>query len=400
MLFVVLICFVMENTYIGYDAYVKERKKAIRKWEVGDDLGQLKASKGFNENAAVLVKAIPDLLFRINRDGVYLDFKGSSDDFQEQELIGKNIRNTSPPYFAALVQEYVDITLSSKELQEFEYELDVPGKGLRAYNARMVPVDEDEVVAIVRDVTDTRKAEKQLRESERKLRKLNAEKDKFFSVIAHDLKSPFNAIMGFSDLLSEQVKSEDYDGLEEMIEYIRSSSRQAYDLLSNLLVWSRLQIDQIEPVPVHLNLCELVKEAIHFYQEMAHAKNISLTSSLESDTMVYCVREMTSSVLRNLIANAIKFSYPKSTVSILVEADDDYVTVSVSDTGVGMSKEHAARLFRIDDNASTLVTNDENGTGQGLILCKEFIERQNGRLWFESEEGRGSTFCFCLPAAI
>ena len=391
----------MDNTYTGYDAYVKERKEAIRKWGDSVTAKRTKAPKGFDVSAAVLVNAIPDMLFRMNRDGVYLDFKGSIDDlhFQVQEIIGRNNRDITPPHFADLVQEYIYLTLSSKEIQEFDYELDVPGKGLCAYNARMVAVDEDEVVAIVRDVTKTRKAEKKLRESEAKLRKLNAEKDKFFSVIAHDLKSPFNAIMGFSDLLSEQLKNKDYDGLAEMIEYIQSSSHQAFDLLSNLLVWSRSQIGQIESVPVLMDLSELVKEIIHFYQEMAHVKNIELTFSAAGNATVYCDREMTCSVLRNLIVNAIKFSYPGGAVSIHVEADDDNVTVSVCDKGVGISKEHSARLFRIDENASTPGTNDESGTGLGLILCKEFIDKQNGHIWFESEEGRGSTFRFSLPAA-
>ena len=392
---------VMENTYSGYDAYVKERKEVIRKWKDAEAPSRSKVPEGFEVSTAVLVNAIPDMLFRINRDGVYLDFKGAIDDlhYQNHEIIGKNNRDITPPRFAELVQKYIDLTLSSQELQEFDYELEVPGKGLRAYNARMVAVNADEVVAIVRDVTDTKRAEKQLRESEARLKKLNAAKDKFFSVIAHDLRSPFNAIMGFSDLLSEQVENEEYDGLDEMIKYIRSSSHQAFDLLSNLLVWSRTQLGQIQAVPVLTDLSELVKEAIHFYQEMANAKNITFRSTFDNDTSVFCDREMTGSVLRNLIVNAIKFSYPESTVSIHVKADGDYVTVSVSDQGVGISRENADRLFRIDENVSTPGTNDESGTGLGLILCKDFMDRQNGRIWFESEEGRGSTFYCSLPLA-
>jgi PAS domain S-box-containing protein len=389
----------MENTYAGYEAYVKERKEVIRKW---GDIGLPRRSpvpKGFDLSAAVLVNAIPDMLFRMNRYGVCTDFKGSIDDmlFQNQEIIGRNYKDITPPNFADLVQDYIDLTLSSKELQEFDYELDVPGKGLRAYNARMVAVDENEVVTIVRDVTEIRKAEKQLKESEAQLRKLNATKDKFFSLIAHDLKSPFNAIIGFSDLLSEQVKNKDYNGLEEMIEYIRSSSHQAFDLLSNLLVWSRSQIGQIESIPVHLDLSEQVNETINFCQKISHIKDIKITASVAGDSTVFCDREMTCSVLRNLIVNAIKFSFPGSIISIHVEADNDYVTVSVSDKGVGISKKNATRLFHIDESVSTPGTNGESGTGLGLILCKDFIERQHGRIWFESEEGQGSTFYFSLP---
>lgn len=391
----------MENTYIGYDSYVRERQKANRKWVFADNVRPLNVPKELDLDAAVLVNAIPDTLFRMNQDGVFLDFKGDIEGihFQNRDIIGKNSKDITPSLFTDLVQKYLDLTLSSKKLQEFDYELEVPGKGLHAFNARMIPIDEDEVVAIVRDVTETKKAEKQIRESEAKLRKLNAAKDKFISVIAHDLKNPFNAIMGFSDLLSEQVKNKDYDDLEEMIQYIRSSSHHAFDLLSNLLVWSKAQCGQIEPVPVHMNLSDLVKEAIGFYQEMAHFKNIKLTYRLIDNTMAFCDKEMTCSVLRNLIVNAIKFSYPESTVSINVEADDHYVTVSVNDKGVGISKENAARLFRIDENVSSPGTHDESGTGLGLILCKEFIDKQNGRIWLDSEEGRGSTFYFSLPAA-
>ena len=392
---------VMENTYSGYDTYVKERKEGIKKLEGADSPGRLTKSNQFEVSAAVLVNAIPDMLFRINRDGVYLDFKGAIDDlhFQNQEIIGKNNRDITPPHFADLVQEYIDLSLSSKKLQEFDYELQVPGKGLRAYNARMVAVNEDEVVAIVRDITETKKAEKRLIDSEARLRKINAAKDKFFSVIAHDLRSPFNAIMGFSDLISEQVKNKDYDGLDEMIDYIKSSTQQAFDLLSNLLVWSRTQLGQIQAVPVLTDLSELVKETNHFHRDMADAKRIKFTTKFDKNTSVCCDREMTGSILRNLIVNAIKFSHPGSIVSIAVVSDDDFVTVSVSDKGVGISKENAAKLFCIDANVSTQGTNDENGTGLGLILCKDFVDRQNGRIWFESEEGRGSTFYFSLPAA-
>jgi PAS domain S-box-containing protein len=247
------------------------------------------------------------------------------------------------------------------------------------------------------DITDSKKAEKALQESEASLRELNATKDKFFSIIAHDLKSPFNSILGLSSLLEEQVKEKNYEGVEEFASHIQSSSQLAYDLLKNLLEWSRSQTGKIEFSPEYLDLVALIGEAINISNNQAKQKSITISKELPHNILVLADRSMIGTVLRNLISNAIKFTKPEGQINITAESTKAEVKVTVSDNGIGISDEELEKLFRIDENHSTSGTLNERGTGLGLILCKEFIEKHNGKIWVESEFGKGSKFLFSVP---
>lgn len=228
----------------------------------------------------------------------------------------------------------------------------------------------------------------------------NAEKDKFFSIIAHDLKSPFNSILGFSDILITQVKEKDYEGIDQYAQIINQSSKSAMDLLMNLMEWSKAHTGRMEFKPEFFELNDLIRETESLFKGALLHKKISLAINMPDETIVFADKNMIRTILRNLISNAIKFTYPDGNVVIGVEKSLNGFLISVTDDGVGIPKESINSLFRIDQNYSTLGTFREKGTGLGLILCKELIGKHNGRIWGESEYGKGSKFVFTLPVIL
>jgi len=232
------------------------------------------------------------------------------------------------------------------------------------------------------------------------LRELNVSKDKFFSIIAHDLKNPFSSIIGLSQILKEEIKSGDTATLEDYAEMLNTSAIQTYRLLENLLEWANSQRGKISFNPVEIKLSQIFNEEFIVLREMAKAKNIEIKSLLDDDLTILADRNMIKTILRNLISNAIKFTNKNGKVEVKAFSDHTNVEISVSDNGIGMTKETIGKLFRLDGNLSTRGTEDEKGTGLGLFLCKEFIEKHGGRIWAESEEGKGSTFKFILPQDI
>ena len=255
----------------------------------------------------------------------------------------------------------------------------------------------DAVVAIARDITERKNIEEQLKAYANELKDLNATKDKFFSIIAHDLKGPFNAILGFSDLLAESY--DDFSEEEKMnfIQNIKIASDSTYKLLENLLDWSRLQTGKINPTPEMIDLSLLTLENISVLKSMADNKRIKLYSSIQYNTRAFADANMVRTILRNLMSNAIKFTRPGGEVNISSTEDNAMVQICVWDNGIGISAARLGMLFRIDEKLSTKGTANETGTGLGLLLCKEMIERQGGHLWVESETGQGSRFYFTLP---
>jgi signal transduction histidine kinase len=226
---------------------------------------------------------------------------------------------------------------------------------------------------------------------------LNKDKDKFFSIITHDLKNPFVSIIGYCELLTEQIKKMNCEKIQEFANIILQSSNRAMDLLMSLMVWAQSQSGRMVFNPESFNIITLIDEVTLLLDGIAKQKSILIESSLPSNIQVNADKEMISAVLRNLISNAIKFTPHEGKIMISVDVKQNELTVSVSDTGVGISKERIEKLFKISDINSTPGTEKETGTGLGLILCKEFINKNNGKIWLESEAGIGTTFCFSLP---
>ncbi len=251
-----------------------------------------------------------------------------------------------------------------------------------------------------RDVIENQN--KLLAEQNETLKNLVSTKDKFFSIIAHDLKNPFNTLLNFSQLLCSNLHRYDFEKIEKFVKIIQDSASKGYKLLENLLEWSRSQMGRIEFRPEKINLQTVFEDISTLLSNTAISKNISLkiNESLEN-FILFADMNMTRTILRNLISNALKFTHNYGEVKVSSRImESNWVEICVSDTGIGISQENIAKLFRIEEHLTTKGTAQEIGTGLGLILCKEFVEKHNGKIWCESEVGRGSKFYFTLPLYV
>ncbi len=232
-----------------------------------------------------------------------------------------------------------------------------------------------------------------------KLQIANATKDKFFSIIAHDLLNPFNTILGFSELLVEAIKNQNLEKSKTLADIICQTSSVAFNLLENLLTWSRSQTGKISFTPEILDVKDIIDNNINLLKEAAQNKEIFLTSNLAESLMAYADRNMILTIIRNLITNAIKFSRKGDRIIVEVENTENWITIHISDTGIGIDDKAIGKLFKISGTIKTEGTANERGTGLGLMLCKEFVDWHKGRIWVESQVGVGCRFSFTIPKA-
>jgi signal transduction histidine kinase len=238
---------------------------------------------------------------------------------------------------------------------------------------------------------------KTISDKNKKLADANTEKDRFFSIIAHDLRSPFNAFLGFTELMTDESFELTKEEMKSYAHEIRKSALLLFGLLENLLEWSRLQRNAIQIEKQHYPLKRIITMSLDALRENASKKQISIFVNVEEDMTVHVDDKMIQSVFRNLISNAIKFTPRGGKVSISARKKTNATEIIVSDTGVGITPEIMEKLFRIDHTVSTSGTEGEPSTGLGLILCREFIERHQGEIWAESSPGKGSAFHFTIP---
>ncbi len=242
-----------------------------------------------------------------------------------------------------------------------------------------------------------RKTSLQLKEKNRELAQLNATKDKFFSIIAHDLKSPFSSLMGFAEMLCLHAETKNTKEVIDYAQVIHNSTKRLLGLVENLLQWSRTQIGTTEYKPMQIDVSIHTHNIVSLLRLNAEEKDIVISPKVEKDLVAWADLNLFSTVLRNLISNAIKFSRVGSVIYVIVQKKNDLIEVSVSDSGVGIRQENIEKLFSVDTAFSTKGTFNEKGTGIGLVLCKEFVEINKGSIWVESELEKGSTFTFTLP---
>ncbi|MFH1161080.1 MAG: ATP-binding protein [bacterium] len=241
---------------------------------------------------------------------------------------------------------------------------------------------------------------RELRRSEKDLQESNASKDKFFSIIAHDLKSPFNSILGMLDLLTTEYQEFSDEERQKILLSLKTTSGRTIDLLENLLTWAQAQKGLLPFHPEKFDLKELIDENYSLFESSAKAKQIILIKPPPENMVVFADRNMINTVIRNLISNAIKFSFSESNVKLnWSRLNHKEVMVSVVDTGMGIPGETLKNLFNIDKKTTTKGTGNETGTGLGLILSRDFVQKNKGRMWVESQEGSGSTFFFTLPSS-
>lgn len=239
--------------------------------------------------------------------------------------------------------------------------------------------------------------QKEKEENEAELRAVNASKDRFFSIISHDLRNPFVPLLGYADLLSEHYYDFEDEEKLSFIKEIQKSSKSIIILLDNLMQWSRSQRGVLDKNITEIQLADLAGEIIEGQGLSIANKKLNVLNNVPDELTVHSDKNTLSTVIRNLLANAVKFTPEKGTITLFTNDLNESIEFHIKDTGVGIKEENAAKLFNIDTNYTTLGTAEEEGTGLGLILCKEFVEAGGGKIWVESEPGKGSDFIFTIP---
>jgi len=365
---------------------IKQKTEHLGK--VNKELEKLSIAASQTDNAILILNKNGDIEW-IN-DGYTRLYEATLDEIINEE--GKTIFDIS---------DHPDIkTIFNKAISENKsqiYDVIHDSKSGKKYNIRttLTPITAqnnkvERLIAIDSDVTT-------LKEVERELNKLLLTKDKFFSIIAHDLKNPFNTLIGLSQLLVRGYERMS----EEKIKYFHNNlyqiSKNGYELLVNLLEWSRSQMGTIKFNPEKFNLNALTKETFSLYNAKASEKEILLTNKLSENSEITADKNMLKTVFRNIVSNALKFTERGGVIEISEKDSEGSKEITIRDTGIGISPENIQKLFRLEEHFTTEGTEDEAGTGLGLILCKEFIDKHGGKIRVESKVGFGSKFIFTLP---
>ncbi len=264
------------------------------------------------------------------------------------------------------------------------------------------PLQQEEVLARITTHLRLRDLSQSLEKANAKLTELNATKDKFFSIVAHDLKGPFQPLLGMAELLPIIADTAGPQEIKEIGESIYRSAKGVHNLLENLLQWSRMEQGHMEHWPISLDLEQLAKQNMALLADNASDKKICLQNRVVKETFVYADENMLDTVMRNLVSNALKFTPNGGEVTISAKPSNllpEFIEVSVSDTGSGISKEDLNKLFKLEVHHSTTGTAHEQGTGLGLIICKEMVEKNRGQIWIESKVEQGTVVSFTIPTA-
>jgi len=244
---------------------------------------------------------------------------------------------------------------------------------------------------------DKKRNEEKLKKYSDELRELVASKDKFFSIVAHDLKSPFTALLGYSEVMANEYSDMSIDELGEFAVNMNDVAKKTYSLLENLLEWSRIQTGRMKYNPENLVLYQISQQVVDLFYDNAKKKGVILKNRTNPIHEIFADSNMVFTILRNLVSNAIKFTKEGDEVMILSKDDDSQIEICIKDTGVGMHADDLDKLFRIDVHHSEIGTEKEKGTGLGLVLCKELVEKNGGKIWVKSKLNEGSEFFLTLP---
>ena len=256
------------------------------------------------------------------------------------------------------------------------------------------------MVGAVQDITERKKAEEEIKQINQQLERANAEKDKLFSIIAHDLKSPMAGIFGTSEILVQESESLSRDDIRFISAEMNKSTENALALLDDLMQWARMSQGGMDFSPEECCLYELARSSLHTAQNMAEKKDITIKCDIPQGLNVLADQPMIHTVIRNLIFNAVKFTHKDGNISLTAREAESEVEICVQDDGIGMDEAIMSKIFSVDKSKRQYGTDGERGTGLGLIICKEFVEKHGGKIWVESEPGKGTKVCFTLPAAL
>lgn len=356
-----------------------------------------------NELKAIF-NSMRNLIVEFDQDGNYIKIAPTNTDLlvkPEHELLGKNLRDVLEPAVAQLSLDAISQCIQTRKLIIIEYPLVINGKNFW-FTGRLSYKKGGTVILSAYDITDKKQDEEKLHLSAEKLKQLNATKDKFFSIIAHDLRSPLASFQSILELLHTDYESISDDSKKQLIKAIYESSSHLNNLLENLLEWSLSQKNELQLNLQKHNICNLAEEALKAMQPGSIKKSISISNQISQQTFALCDQRATHTILRNLVSNALKFTNQGGKITVNSQQKQinnrTYWIISIKDSGIGIPSNKLLQLFQLDAQNSTAGTNDEKGSGLGLILCQELVEKQHGSIWIESEEGQGTTVSFSLPA--
>jgi len=323
---------------------------------------------------------------------VFTEF-GDKDFFGEYSLIDSSVRSAT----VTAIEDSHLLRLDQKDFHKvIEENIEVSKAVLKALIKRL----RNNNILEERLTQNSLKIQRQrdeLDKQKKELEELNATKDKFFTIIAHDLKNPFNTVIGLTELLMERFNTYDSAKIQDFIAQIHKFSSNAYNLLEDLLQWAKSQTGRIEVKQSKIDLFEIAIENKAYFEEKAGKKGVHINILVPHKTFAFADKNMINTVVRNLVSNAVKFTNSGDLITIDAAIKKDIIEVIVSDTGVGIPDNNVTGLFRIDSNVSTQGTNEEQGTGLGLIITREFVEKNGGTIYVESEESKGTKFIFTVP---
>jgi len=318
---------------------------------------------------------------------------GTKDFFGEYSLIDSSVRSAT---VTAIEKTYL-LRLDQGDFQKIiDENIDISKAVLKALIKRL----RNNNILEERLTQNSIKIERQRDELDRQkkeLEELNATKDKFFTIIAHDLKNPFNTVIGLAELLMERYDTYDSNKIKEFISQIHKFSSSTYDLLEDLLKWAKSQTGKMDLKLEKIDIFGLAVESVSFFKDKALEKGLKINTDVKMETYALIDKNMITTVLRNLVSNSIKFTNKGDDINISAYVNDKFIEVSVIDTGVGIPVENIDKIFRIDSHISTQGTMDEAGTGLGLTISREFVEKNGGTINVKSTEGSGTEFTFTVP---
>lgn len=372
-----------------------------------------------NESLKLIYDNISDIIYCVDSDFRMLSISPSVEKelgYTPEELIGKTIFDVKLLTDASLERALKNTRslIEMRTSQISNYEMITKNGEIRIMEITGTVTEwegRQMVICLARNVTERYRLEEELEgyysevlelndklnASQEKLQEILSQKDKFFSIISHDLRSPFNSILGYSDYLMSDLDSLSPDEIRQFAESINISSRRLLKLVDNLLQWSLLETGQMEYFPVRTDLHELIDNNFFLLKGNALKKEVEFRNLVPPGTLVMADQNTINSVIQNLLTNAIKFSHQKGIIEVSAQKRSVEIVIAVRDYGRGMDQEELSKLFRIDIRHSSPGTSKESGTGLGLILSKELVEKNDGKIWVESQPGEGSCFYFTLP---
>ena len=361
--------------------------------------------KGYFHYQKEILNTISEPASFINKNFKYVFVNTAFNNFyhaETQDIVGKPVHNLwGKENFDEKIKPALEKCINGEEVF-FQYEGIIPNGDDRILKMNFYPhlVSSkriDGIISTTTDITEQKKAEKELKQNEDRLKKLNATKDKLFSIIGHDLKGPLNNILGFSELIDQGFDSFSDEEIKKYNRLIFQSSQTVTSLLDNLLTWSRSQRNKIKVSKQLFALNTVVQKNLSLLENNASKKSIQLKNEVPADIIANGDTEMVTTILRNLISNAIKFTNEGGEIKVVAKNSNNRIIVEIHDNGVGIPPDKINNLFEPDQTHVNLGTAGEKGTGLGLIICKDFAEKNDGELWAESEPGKGSVFSFSMP---